>query len=145
MTHKRFWFSVLAVWLVMFVTDFLFHGIWLATLYQQTAQYWRSPEEMQHYMPFMWIGQAIFAFSFVWIYSKGISKDNQWSQAFRFAMAILFVSKVPTQLGLWATSPYPIELVLRWFFIASVQAIACAFVMTWTFKPSTWTMAHANH
>jgi len=145
MSTKRFWWSVAAVWLVMWVTDWLLHGIWMAPIYQQTAQFWRSPEEMKKLMPFMWFGQFIFSWAFVWIYSKGISKDNQWVQAFRYAMAILLVAKVPGQLVMWATTPYPSELVIRWFFIAFVQAFAASFVLTWTFKPhASWQASHTH-
>jgi hypothetical protein len=138
MSQKRFWLSVLAVWFVVWVTDFLFHGVWLQPLYQQTAQFWRPYDEMRSLMPLMWLAQAIFSWAFVWIYSKGVGNDNQWMQAFRYGLAILFVSHVPGQLGMWVTSPYPLELVLKWLFIAAVQAMLCAFVMTWTFKPLAW-------
>ncbi|MDB5036665.1 MAG: hypothetical protein JWQ35_193 [Bacteriovoracaceae bacterium] len=138
MTKKRFWISVLAVWAVVWATDFLFHGIWLAPLYQQTSQFWRPGQEIQSMMPWMWAGQLIFSWAFVWIYSKGVSHDNQWAQAFRYAIAILLVSHVPGQLVMWATTPYPAELIWKWFFISAVQAMVCAFVMTWTFQPAKW-------
>ena len=135
MSQKRFWWSVAAVWFVMMVTDYLLHGIWLMPLYQQTAQFWRPAEEMQKYMPWMWLGHACFAWAFVWIYSKGISRANQWGQAFRFAWAIILVGKVPGQLMMWATTPYPLELIVKWFVVAMLQAMLAAFVMTWTYKP----------
>lgn len=138
MSNKRFWLSIFAVWVVMFLTDWLFHGVWLSGLYQATAQYWRPMDEMQSMMWWMWVGHAIFAWAFVWIYSQGITTANQWGQAFRYALAFLLVSKVPEQLGVWAVSPYPGELVLKWAFVSLVQALACSFVMTWTLKPLEW-------
>lgn len=135
MKKTRFWWSVLAVWIVMMITDYVFHGIWLSPLYHQTAQFWRPMNDMQRMMPFMWFGQLLFSWAFVWIYSKGLSKDNVWSQAFRYALAILLVAKVPHQLGLWATVPYPGDLVARWFLISIVQAVGASFAMTWTIKP----------
>ena len=138
MSYKKFWLSVLAVWLVKFVTDWVLHGIWLQPDYQETAQFWRPMAEMGRTMYWMWIGQAIFAWTFVWIYSKGVTQDNQWAQAFRYAMAILMVSDVPHQLGAWAVSPYPGTLIVKWFAISVVQAVLCSLAMTWTFKPATW-------
>jgi hypothetical protein len=143
MSNKRFWWSVFAVWVVFMVTEWLFHGVWMAAMYEQTAQLWRSQEEIQHWMPLTWIGNAIFSWAFVWIYSKGISKDNPWMQAFRYAWAIILVSQIHQWTNTWAVSPYPLEMVIRWAFIGVIQAMACAFVMTWTYKPQlTWQAAH---
>ena|SRR5687767_2890529 len=142
MSKKRFWWSVFAVWFVMMVTNWFFHDVWLVSWYQQTSQFWRSTEEIQGMLPLMAFGTFIFSWAFVWIYSKGISNDNPWTQAFRYALAILLVAKVPDQIETWIVSPYPAELVLRWGFVSLVQAFACAYVMTWTFKPvPNWTKA----
>ncbi len=134
--NKKFWWSVGTVWIVMVATDYLFHGVWLSPWYSQTAQFWRSPEEMQSFMPLFWVGQLVFSWAFVWIYSKGISGDNQWAQAFRYALAILLVAKVPNHMATWAMMPYPGDIVARWLVVSIVQAFAASFVMTWTYKPS---------
>lgn len=134
MQNKKFWFSVIAVWLVMFVTDWVLHGWWLGGLYQSTAQFWKPEDEMQKWMWVAWFGNFIFSWSFVWIYTKGISGDNYWHQAFRYALAILMVSKWPAQIGMWAYSAYPSELIWKWMVVAFVQAMACSFVMTWTWQ-----------
>lgn len=145
MSNKRFWWSVAAVWLVMFLTDWVLHGMWMSSWYMQTMQFWRPEEEMKGMMPYMWLGRLIFSWAFVWIYSNGVSKDNQWWQAFRYALAILLVSAFPWRIEMWVTSPYPTEMVLRWGVIATVQAILCSFAMTWTFKPlEWWKKAHEN-
>jgi hypothetical protein len=136
MQQKRFWFSVVSVWLVMFVTDWALHGMWLNGLYMETSQFWRPAEEMQSAMWGAWLGNLIFAWAFVWIYTKGISQDNPWHQAFRYALAILLVSKVPTLLGQWTYSTFPPELLWKWGVVYIVQAFACAFAMTWVIKPA---------
>lgn len=143
--HKwRFWMSVAAVWAVMVVTDWVFHGMWLMPWYQKTSQLWRPNQEMWQMMPFMWLGQAIFSWAFVWIYSKGVSKDNLWHQAFRYALAILLLAKVPHQLEMWATVPYPGALVARWLLISIVQAFGASFAMTWTMQPLAKAYAKAH-
>lgn len=141
MKKKRFWLAVVAVFFVTMLTDWFFHGVWLQPLYQATAQFWRPLEEMKPLMPFMWFGQFVFAWAFVWIYTQGINKTNQWAQAFRYAIAFLLVAKIPSFFGMWATSPYPADLIIKWAFIAFVQAFVCSFVMTWVYKPH----AHTHH
>ena len=133
--QKRFWGSVVVVWLVMVVTDGLFHGVWLAPLYKETAQFWRPDSEMKQWMPLMWIASFIFSWAFVWIYTNGISKTNPWGQAFRYGLAILLVAKVPELMGVWVTTPYPWELITKWFVVSFTQALLCAFAMTWSYKP----------
>jgi hypothetical protein len=135
MAQKRFWFSVVAVWLVMFVTDWFFHGMWLGPLYQSTSQFWKSPQDAQSMMWAAWLGNFVFAWAFVWIYKQGISQDNPWHQAFRYALAILLVSKVPTLLGQWTYSAFPPELLWKWGVVYILQALSCAFAMNWVVKP----------
>jgi hypothetical protein len=135
MNSKRFWWSVVAVWVVMNLTNWFFHGVWLAPWYEQTAQFWRPGAEMQQYMWVMWITSFVWSWAFVWIYSKGLSAANPWGQAFRYAGAIIALSIIPDVAQSWAVSPYPAQLVWRWLIIGAVQATLCACVMTWTFKP----------
>lgn len=136
MQNKRFWFAVGAVWLVMFITDWVLHGMWLGPLYEQTPTFWKSMDDAKAMMWASWLGNAIFAWAFIWIYTKGISHDNLWHQAFRYALAILMVSKVPTLLGQWTYYAFPNELLWKWGVIYLIQALACAFTMTWVYRPS---------
>jgi hypothetical protein len=134
MQQKRFWLSVVSVWFVVFLTDFVFHQVWLKDLYASTAQFWKMEAEMEVWK--MWFGNAVFAWAFVWIYTKGITQDNPWHQAFRYALAILLVSKIPMLIGQWGYSALPPELLWKWGVAYFVQATACAFAMTWVFKPN---------
>lgn len=135
MSNKRFWWSVAAVWVVVNLTNWFFHGIWLAPWYQQTAQFWRPGNEMQQNMWVMWLTTFVWAWAFVWIYSKGISNANVWWQAFRYAGAIVALSTIPDVAQSWAVTPYPAQLIVGWLITGATQAFLCAFVMTWTFKP----------
>lgn len=145
MHNKRFWWSVFAVFAVTFVTSWVFHGIWLKPFYMETAQYWRTEAEMNSMMHWMWIGHFVFSWAFVWMWTKGITQDNPWHQAFRYALAFWLVAKLPEVLGVWATNPYPGGLVFRWGIVALVQALLCSFVMTWTYKPWAWGGGGARH
>jgi hypothetical protein len=136
MSNKRFWWSVAAVWIVMAVSSWVLHGMWLMPLYKSTAQFWRSDSEMASWMWVMWLGWAAFAWAFVWIWSKGLSQANVWWQAWRYAWAVIAVAEIPHMAMTWAVSPYPWELVAKMFLVSAVQALMCSFVMTWTYKPA---------
>lgn len=135
MGNKNFWMGVIGVWVLKSISDWAFHGIWLQGLYMETAQFWRPQAEMQGMMWAMWLGNFVFSWSFVWIFSQGISKDWPWGQAFRYGWAIVTVSQVPQWLGTWATTPYPAELLVKWAVIGFIQAMLCSFWTTWAFRP----------
>ncbi len=47
MNIKRLLLAIAAAFVVIFVTDFLIHGIWMMSDYRATQQLWRSDSEMQ--------------------------------------------------------------------------------------------------
>ncbi len=134
MNDKRFWGSVFMVWAIIWLTDWFFHGVWMASWYQQTAELWRPMEEMHRTMWAMWVGNFVFAWAYVWIFTKGIDKKNPWHQAFRYSLAIFLIASVPKNLATWAISPYPTDLIFRWIFIEAVQVFLCGFCLTWAYK-----------
>lgn len=135
-SNKRYWMTVVAVWAFIVATDVLFHGMWLSGLYQQTAQFWRSQEEIQSHMPWMWVGNFFFAAAFTWIYSKGLEKGKPWGQAFRYGLAYWFAAGLPAQMVTWAMTPYPTELVVKWVMIMFVQSLGAAYIVAAVWKPA---------
>lgn len=131
---KKSWLAVLTVWIILIMTDFLLHGIYMASLYQKTASLWRPLEELQKMMPVMWIGQLIFSATFVWVFSKGIEKGPWLSQSVRFGLAMLLLCKLPEQLIMYANSPYPFELLANWIFISFIQLMLCSLALGWIYK-----------
>lgn len=144
MKTKSFWISVGIVWFTMVATDFLCHGIWLAPLYMETAHFWRTQDEMQKMLPLIWLSNFMFSSSFVWIYMQGVTKSDPWGQAFRYALAILLVSRFPEHMGMWATAPFPGELVMKWVFISTFQALLASWVVTFFLHKNPRTIKSRN-
>lgn len=145
MQNKTFWYSVITTWFLLFLTDWLFHGVWMAPVYQSTQQFWRSQEEAQSMMHWALIGNFIFAWTFVWIFNQGLSKANPWHQAFRYSLAIVFIAKAPSVMIQWTYSAYPFELLAKWLIAFTVQALICAYAVTWFYKPKmAWNGSHQS-
>ena len=125
MNTQRWLLASVAVFVVMFVFEFITHGILLQGLYQQTASVWRSESEMQGMMWMMWAGYLIFAPFFTLIYVKGYEpKKGGLEQGLRFGvyMALAFA---PTQaLGWYAVLPIPGILAFYWLVASAVTSIA---------------------
>ncbi len=134
MNEKRFWGSVFMVWAIIWLTDWFFHGVWMMPTYEATAELWRPMEQMGQTMWAMWVGNFAFAWAFVWIFTKGLSADKTWHQAFRYSLAIFVLSSLPKNLGTWAVSPYPTDLIFRWIFIEATQAFICGFALAWSYQ-----------
>ena len=53
MNPKRLVLAIVAVFVGIFATDMLIHGVWLNGLYKDTAQLWRTEAEMKHHMAYL--------------------------------------------------------------------------------------------
>ncbi len=67
---KRFALSLIAGFAFTFAYDFVVHGNLMMGLYQQTPQLWRTPEDMQAYLPFMMMFQFLTVFVTALIFTR---------------------------------------------------------------------------
>ncbi|MBL7664101.1 MAG: hypothetical protein JNM93_03120 [Bacteriovoracaceae bacterium] len=146
MNEKRFWFSIGLVWTTLMLTDWFFHGYWMQPTYQATAHLWRPMNEIASNSWAMWVGHAFFAWSYVWIYTKGISNHHPWHQAFRYAVAVFCITSVPYLFMTWAVTPMTTDIIFRWFMIEAFQVFVCGFVVTWFYRAKIkWTETAHHH
>ena len=71
MKPTRLILAVVAVFVGVWLTDFLIHGVWLQSTYKETASLWRPEAEMQSHMGWLFLGQFVLSVVFVVIWSKG--------------------------------------------------------------------------
>ena len=76
MNPKRFLLAILAVFVGIFATDFLIHGVWLDARYKETASLWRTEAEMQAHMGWLMLGQFLAAAMFTFIWAKGFAANS---------------------------------------------------------------------
>lgn len=129
MCKKRCLMASVAVFVVVYLLEFLIHGKLLHGIYQETASLWRPEAEMMGMMWLMWIGYLIMAPLFVYLFSKGVEEGKgMMGQGVRFGLIIgLFVSG-PMSLGWYAILPIPTILAFYWFVAGMVEFIAAGLV-----------------
>lgn len=110
---RKFWISVVAVFIVDMLLSFVQHGIILRADYAALPNIMRSDEESQAFFGWMLLGQLFICFAFVWIYQRGI-EDKPWlSQGFHYGLAIAAISTVPHHLIYHAVAKFPVELMIK--------------------------------
>ena len=127
MNTKRLVISSIAVFIFIFIFEWLFHGMILADAYQATAQLWRTEADMQSHFYWMLLGQLLFAVMFCFIFTKGYQQKGLAEGArYGFYMA-LFIST--TTLVMYAVTPYPGTLVTAWIIGGIVELVLAGMIL----------------
>ncbi len=125
MNKKRWLLASLAVFVVVFAIEFVVHHVLLTDLYKQTASIWRPMAEFEKMMCLFWIGYAIFALMFTFIYTKGIeNKKDGLGQGLRFGLFIGILMGVPSNLMWYVILPIPAALAIAWTVACLVEMLA---------------------
>lgn len=125
MNTKRWLLASVAVFVAIFVLEFIIHGVLLQGVYQQTASLWRPMADMQRLMWIMWLGYLVFALFFTFIYAKGYEKGKPGlGQGFRFGFYVGAMLSVLHGFGWYAILPISLALSFYWFVAILVESIA---------------------
>jgi len=72
MNWKRYFLTVVAIFLAANITGFLIHGLLLEPDYTSLAQLYRTSDDAQRHLYFIWIAYLGFALGSIWMYAKGV-------------------------------------------------------------------------
>jgi hypothetical protein len=134
MNMKRLIFAFVAAYVVLFLTDFLIHHLWLAADYAATQQIWRPESEMRNHMLWMIGAQVVMVITFVLLWTR-------WADTASLGCAIGFGLLMGAFSGVWAIVlyvilPMPGALAAKWFFSGIAQSILLALVTFFVYKPA---------
>ena len=136
MNTKRLILAVVAVFLGVWTTNFLIHGVWLKGDYAASTTLWRSEQEMgRHFLPLLG-GQFLASLMFVLIWAHADIKTLSRACAFGLCMGL---AKESTTLILYAVQPFPGELAAKWFIAGAIQAALMGIVAFLTYGSNTRT------
>jgi hypothetical protein len=117
MLKQTIW-SVIAVFILWSILDFLIHSILLQATYEETAHLWRPIDEMK--MPLMSLVTLIYSICFVCIYSYLI--DSKSLQSGLIYGVILGIGTGTSMgFGSYCYMPIPLSLAFSWFFANLVE------------------------
>src|SRR6266566_8153002 len=135
MNTKRLILAVVVAFVVLWVTNFLIHGVWMTPDYRATQQLWRTDAEMQSHMAWMLGAQFLFVITFVILWAKGFASHTR-----NVACAVGYSLLMGLFSGVWAiimyvVVPMPGSIAAKWFFAGIVQTILLGLVTFFVYKP----------
>jgi hypothetical protein len=134
MNMKRLVLAIIVGFVVVWITDFLIHGLWMMADYRATQSLWRPEAEMHSYMACFLGAQLLTALTFVLLWTR-------WAETARLSCAIGFGFLMGMFSGVWpivlyAVLPMPGSIACKWFFAGIVQCIILALVTFYVYKPN---------
>jgi hypothetical protein len=127
---KKCIISAVVMFVMAWALSFVVHGVLLSADYSVT-QGMRTPVEAQSLIPFIIAAQAFFGIAFAWIYLQG-KKDKPWlAQGLRFAIAIAFLTVIPTYLIYHVVTPVPLVLAMKQIVFDTIRVLLMGVVLAW--------------
>jgi len=128
---KRNLVSVVAMFVVLMLSDFVVHGILLHNDYMQLSGLYRTETDQQTYFLHMLLAHVFLAVGMVWVYLEG-RKDAPWfPQGFRFGLAIIVLMVFPTYMIYYSVLPMPALLAAKQIGFDSITRMLAALVLAW--------------
>src|SRR6185295_2623468 len=134
MNPKRLVLAIVAVFVGVWVTDFLIHGVWLQSTYKETMSLWRTEAEMQAHLGWMLLGQFLMAATFVVLYAKGFAGMACPGCACLFGLFMGLFSQAMTLIT-YVVQPFPGSLAAKWFVAGVVQGVLMGVLVFYVYKP----------
>ncbi len=117
---RYFWLPALAVFITIFVFEFVFHGILMMPSYKATAALWRGEEQIQvlYYIGIIrQFGTALIVtalYRHIWFLKFLCGMRSFCKSGIMFGLKIGVLLGI-TQAGFYAYMPIPEDIVIAWF------------------------------
>lgn len=111
---------LLAVFITLFLTDLLIHGVILKSHYIETQALWRTEADMPLFLSMMVLGQALLALFFSWIFVHGY-KGGGLGEGVRYGL-LIGGFMAGNHLVMYSVAPYSLSMVLGWIGLGTLQA-----------------------
>ncbi|MCH7826770.1 MAG: hypothetical protein IIC75_02165 [Bacteroidetes bacterium] len=137
MHTKKFWITLVVVFVVMEVLNFLIHGVMLAETYasEPLKSVFRSKEEMEGMMWIMWLMDIVYAYFFCFFFAKGY-ENKGIGEGLRFGLYIGLFFSLTFAFSSYAIYPLTYGIVLQWFLYGLVVSLIMGVVASLLYKPT---------
>ena len=136
MNVKRLLIAIVVVFIAIFVTDFLIHGVWLKSDYAASASLWRPEAEMQKFLGWLMLGQLLAAVTATVLYAKGFAEKDCLKCAVMFGLFMGLFMQANTLIT-YTVQPIPAGIAVKWFASGIVQGAFFGLVMFFAYKPKS--------
>ena len=134
MNTKRLLPAIVVVFVGIFATDFLIHGVWLKSDYAATASLWRPEAEMQKFMGWLMLGQLLAAITATTLWARGFAEKGSRACAAMFGLFMGLFMQANTLIT-YAVQPIPSGIAGKWFVAGAVQGVLLGLLMSVAYKP----------
>ena len=137
MNTKKMIIAVIAVFILLEVSNYLVHSVILASTYMEetVTKVFRPMAEMEAMMWSMWIADLVFSFFFVFIFIKGY-QNKGIMEGVRYGIYIALFMNLVAAIAQNAVYPIPSSLALQWFIYGAIQTIILGVVTALIYKPA---------
>lgn len=125
---KRIALSVIVVFVLWSVLDYLIHGVLLLGVYDATSELWRPQGEAK--MGLNSVVVLVFSFVFVYLYVQYV-KEKSMAVALQYGLLLGIGMGVVHGFGMYAFMPMPYSLALAWCLALVVEMTAAGAVVGW--------------
>ena len=124
--------SILFVFAFVFGFDYLYHGVLLIDIYDDTAFLWRSPDDMVEKLPYMTAMQFGFAILMSVLYAY-YTKITNLGHGLRFGFTMGLLLGL-TQMFTYTYMPISFLLAWLWFSGTFFQCLSIGAILGFTYK-----------
>jgi hypothetical protein len=125
---KKIIFSVIVVFVVWSILDFVIHQLILGTSYQATASLWRPMTEMK--MGLMYGVVFLVSIAFVCLYALFV-ENRGVKTGFFFGLIYGLGAGLSMGYGTYSVMPIPYYMALTWFLGTVVEYVAAGLLVGW--------------
>jgi len=134
MNVGRYVWGSLAVFVFIFLAEWLFHGIIMGSTYQEAIGLLRPEDNAGAYSVWMILGFLILAFGFGFVFVKGY-ENKGCMEGLRYGLYVAVAFGVSTKLVNFAVFPYPASWVVAWLIGETIIMIVAGLVFAAIYKP----------
>ncbi len=126
---KKLSLATVAAYIVLMLTNYLIHSVWLMSDYAAIPESHRSPAGIMHRFWAMLIGQFFFAAMFTYIYTRGAERKPWIVQGIRYGIILTFMTVIPYSLSEYVVYIVPYQLAIKWMVLGGIQLIILGLVV----------------
>jgi hypothetical protein len=130
--NKRFIFGTVATAITIFVFEWIFHGMYMMHLYEQTKPAWRAFEDMQRFIGFCIVTKLAMAAVITWIFSRHYEARGI-QEGVRFGLYIGLLLGI-VELRSYMYLPIPFEVPLNWFLGWVIEGVLIGMTLATVYK-----------
>jgi hypothetical protein len=120
---KKLVLAIVAAYIVLMLTNYLIHSVWLAGDYAAIPDSHRSISGIMRHFWIMAIGQFFFAAMFAYIYTRGRERKHWLVQGIRYGIIMTGMTVIPYSLSEYVVYIVPYQLAIKWMLAGLIQLI----------------------